>query len=40
MTSFEKRIADYMDAGFPILYLHTFEEGKAQEGGEAEGGEA
>ena len=31
MTSFEKRIADYMDAGFPILYLHTFEEGKAQE---------
>lgn len=31
MTTFEKRIADYMDAGFPILYLHTFEEEKAQE---------
>lgn len=31
MTSFEKRILHYMDAGFPILYLHTFEEGKAKE---------
>lgn len=31
MTNFEKRISDYMSAGFPILYLHTFEEEKALE---------
>lgn len=31
MTKFEERILHYMDAGFPILYLHTFEEGKAKE---------
>lgn len=31
MTSFEKRILHYMEAGFPILYLNTFEEGKAKE---------
>lgn len=31
MTHFETQIANYMDAAFPILYLHTFEEGKAKE---------
>lgn len=31
MTAFEKRILHYMAAGFPILYLNTFEEGKARE---------
>lgn len=29
--SFESRISQYVDAGFPILYLNTFEDGKAQE---------
>ncbi len=31
MTTFENRILHYMEAGFPILYLNTFEEGKARE---------
>ena len=31
MTAFENRILHYMEAGFPILYLNTFEEGKARE---------
>ena len=31
MTTFENRILHYMEAGFPILYLNTFEEGKALE---------
>jgi len=31
MTTFENRILHYVEAGFPILYLNTFEEGKAQE---------
>jgi len=31
MTSFENRILHYMEAGFPILYLNTFEDGKARE---------
>lgn len=31
MTRFETKLLDYMDAAFPILYLHTFEEGKAKE---------
>lgn len=31
MTLFEERIQHYMDAGFPILYLNTFEECKALE---------
>ena len=28
--TFEERISRYVDAGFPILYLNTFEDGKAQ----------
>lgn len=28
--TFEDRISRYVDAGFPILYLNTFEDGKAQ----------
>ncbi len=31
MMTFENRILHYMEAGFPILYLNTFEEGKARE---------
>lgn len=31
MNSFETQILNYMDAAFPILYLHTFEEGKAKD---------
>lgn len=31
MTAFENRILHYMEAGFPILYLNTFEEEKARE---------
>ena len=31
LTNFETQILNYMDAAFPILYLHTFEEGKAKE---------
>lgn len=31
MTAFEQRIQHYMDAGFPILYLNTYEEAKAKE---------
>lgn len=31
MTAFEARISKYVDAKFPILYLNTFEDGKAQE---------
>ena len=31
MTAFENRILNYMEAGFPILYLNTFEDGKARE---------
>lgn len=31
MTAFEQRIHDYMDAGFPILYLNTYEDTKARE---------
>lgn len=30
MSKFEEKILHYMDAGFPILYIHTFEEGKAR----------
>lgn len=31
MTAFENRILHYMEAGFPILYLNTFEDVKARE---------
>ena len=31
MTKFEQRISNYMDAAFPVLYVHTFEEEKAKE---------
>ena len=31
MMTFENRIAQYVDARFPILYLNTFEDSKAQE---------
>ena len=30
MTKFEKQIRNYMDAAFPILYIHTTEETKAK----------
>lgn len=30
MTKFEKQIRNYMDAAFPILYIHTAEEAKAK----------
>ena len=29
MTNFETRLVRYMDAGFPLIYVDTFEEGKA-----------
>lgn len=31
MKNFQSKIQHYMDAGFPILYLNTYEEGKAEE---------
>lgn len=31
MTDFQSKIQHYMDAGFPILYLNTYEEAKAEE---------
>ena len=31
MTKFEQRISNYMDAAFPVIYVHTFEEEKAKE---------
>ena len=31
MTKFEQRISNYMDAAFPVIYIHTFEEEKAKE---------
>lgn len=31
LQSFEERLNLYMDAGFPVLYIDTFEEGKADE---------
>lgn len=30
MSAFETKIGQYMDAGFPIIYLHTFETEKAK----------
>lgn len=30
MSAFEDRVQEYVDAGFPILYLNTFEEEKAE----------
>lgn len=30
MSTFEEKIGRYMDAGFPIIYLHTFEAEKAK----------
>ena len=30
MSTFETKIQQYMDAGFPIIYLHTFEAEKAK----------
>ncbi len=29
MSTLENKLKAYMDAGFPILYLHTFEEARA-----------
>ena len=31
MTDFQSKIQHYMDAGFPVLYLNTYEEAKAEE---------
>lgn len=31
MTDFQNKIQHYMDAGFPVLYLNTYEEAKAEE---------
>lgn len=31
MTDFQNKIQHYMDAGFPILYLNTYEEAKAED---------
>ena len=31
MTDFQSKIQHYMDAGFPILYLNTYEEAKAED---------
>lgn len=31
MTDFQNKIQHYMDAGFPILYLNTYEESKAED---------
>jgi len=31
VTQLETQIQNYMDAAFPILYIHTFEEGKAKD---------
>ena len=31
MTDFQNKIQHYMDAGFPILYLNTYEEATAEE---------
>ena len=28
-NTFEEKMSSYMDAGFPILYINTFEETKA-----------
>ena len=30
MTKFEQKISSYMDAAFPVIYIHTFEEEKAK----------
>ena len=31
MRDFQSKVQSYIDAGFPILYLNTYEEGKAEE---------
>ena len=31
MSTFKEKIGRYMDAGFPIIYLHTFETEKAKD---------
>lgn len=31
MSKIEEEIRNYMDAAYPILYIHTFEQGKAKE---------